>query len=237
MKSARNRAIEVLREAREMLAARLTHLVLEQTEEILADARGESYMNEIESLYEAVGMKLAHISQMLANLPAEEAPAQTQTVCGQHRTEDAFTVAMGSAPAAEAMVQETTLALPAAAPVAAPALPAPRTGDQAKMRATGVALQAFAAQIQAGDLLAAGRTLATLFDVEEPRAVACAATFAQRVRSEAAFFRKVMELRSALYSPDPQRALWLLLDCFGLTRGESAEIVRHLQRRRRVGPG
>lgn len=220
-----------------MLAVRLTHLVLEQTEEILADARGESYMNEIESLYEAVGMKLAHIGQMLAHLPAEEGPAPAQTVSGQHREEDAFTVATEPTRAAEAFVQETTLALPAAAQVAAPALPAPRTGDQAKMRATGVALQAFAAQIQAGDLLAAGRTLASLFDVEEPRAVACAATFAQRVRSEAAFFRKVMELRSALYSPDSQQALWLLLDCFGLTRGESAEIVRNLQRRRRIGPG
>lgn len=237
MKSARNRAIEVLREAREMLAVRLTHLVLEQAEEILADARGESYMNEIESLYEAVGMKLAHVSQMLANLPAEEPPAQTQTVAGQHRTEEAFTVATEPACGAEAIVQETTLALPAATQVAAPALPAPRTSAQAKMRATGVALQAFAAQIQAGDLLAAGRTLAALFDVEEPRAVACAATFAQRVRHEAAFFRKVMELRSELYNPDTQRALWLLLDCFGLTRGESAEIVRNLQRRRRIGPG
>lgn len=220
-----------------MLAVRLTHLVLEQAEEILADARGESYMNEIESLYEAVGMKLAHISQMLSHLPAEEPPAQTQTVSGQHRAEDTFTVATEPAPSADAFVQETTLALPAVAHVAAPALPAPRTSDQAKVRATGAALQAFAAQIQAGDLLAAGRTLAVLFDVEEPRAVACAATFAQRVRSEAAFFRKVMELRSALYSPDPQRALWLLLDCFGLTRGESAEIVRSLHRRRRVGPG
>ena len=65
-----------------------------------------------------------------------------------------------------------------------------------------------------------------LFDVEEPRAVACAATFAQRVRNEAAFFRKVMELRSELHSTNPQRALLLLLDCFGLSRGESAEILQ-----------
>ena len=62
-----------------------------------------------------------------------------------------------------------------------------------------------------------------------------AATFAQRVRSEAAFFRKVMELRSELHSSNPQRALLLLLDCFGLSRGESAEILRNLQRRRRIG--
>ena len=35
-------------EAREILAQRLTELVLGQSEEILADARGDSYMNEIE---------------------------------------------------------------------------------------------------------------------------------------------------------------------------------------------
>src|SRR5438045_7581211 len=53
---------------------------------------------------------------------------------------------------------------------------------------------------------------------------------AQRVRHEANFFRKVMELRSELHSSNPQRALLLLLDCFGLSRGESAEILRNLQR-------
>jgi hypothetical protein len=237
MKSDRNRAIEVLREAREMLAARLTQLVLEQTEEILADARGESYMNEIETLYDTVGMKLAHISQILANLPVEEAPTQTHTVSGQRCDDDTFTVATETAGSAGTFVHQTTLGLPAATQVAAPALPAPHASQAAKVRATGAALQAFAAQIQAGDLLAAGRTLAALFDVEETRAVACAATFAQRVRMEAGFFRKVMELRSELFSASTQRAFWLMWDCFGLTRGEAAEIVRNLHRRKRVGPG
>jgi len=132
-------------------------------------------------------------------------------------------------------VYDTTPALIGPLFVATPALPAPKTTEPIKNRATISALQAFAAQIQAGDLLAAGRTLATLFDVEEPRAVACAATFAQRVRSEAAFYHKVMELRSELHSSNSQRALLLLLDCFGLSRGESAEILRNLQRRRRLG--
>ena len=74
-------------------------------------------------------------------------------------------------------------------------------------------------------------------ELEEPRAIACAATFAQRVRNEAAFFRKVMELRKELHNANPQRALVLLLDCFGLSRGESAEVLRNLQRRKRVGYG
>jgi hypothetical protein len=234
----RARAAEILREARAILAERLTERIVEQREELLEDARGDSYMNEIESLYEQVGMKLSQVSQMLSNLPAEEQPQpQTFTAAAQHGPGSTFTVATEPAPNVDAMSQDTMPALMGPVYVATPALPAPKPSEPMKNRATNSALQAFAAQIQAGDLLAAGRTLANLFDVEEPRAIACASTFAQRVRSEAAFFRKVMELRSELHSSNTQRALLLLLDCFGLSRGESAEILRNLQRRKRLGHG
>jgi hypothetical protein len=231
----RARATEILRKARAILAERLTEKILEQRDELLDDAQGDSYMSEIESLYEQVGMKLSHVGQMLSNLPADEPAAQTHTAAAQHSDENTFTVATEPAPNYDGVSQDTTPALVGPMYVAMPALPAPKTAEPVKNRATNSALQAFAAQIQAGDLLAAGRTLAMLFDVEEPRAIACAATFAQRVRNEAAFFHKVMELRSELHSSNPQRALLLLLDCFGLSRGESAEILRNLQRRRRNG--
>jgi hypothetical protein len=240
----RARASDVLRKARAILAERLTERINEQFDELLDDARGDSYMNEIESLYDELGLKLSHVSQMLSNLPAEEPPAQqssqpqiqpqTQTAAAQHSPENTFTVATEPAPNFDGVTQYTLPGIPGPILVATPGLPAPKFVEPPKHRATHSALQAFAAQIQAGDLLAAGRTLAILFDVEEPRAIACAATFAQRVRSEAAFFRKVMELRHELHSTNSQRALLLLLDCFGLSRGESAEIVRNLQRRRRL---
>jgi hypothetical protein len=234
----RARAIELLKQARTILAERLAELVLEQGEELLADARGDSYMNEIESLYEQIGHKLSHVNQMLSNLPADVSTApQTHTAAAQHAAASTFTVATEPAPNADGIVHDTTPVLLGPITISPPALPAPKAAPSITSRATTSALQAFAAQIQAGDLLAAGRTLAILFDVEEPRAVACAATFAQRVRKEAAFFRKVMELRSELYSADTQRALLLLLDCFGLSRGESAEILRTVQRRRRTGHG
>jgi len=238
----RARAIELLKQARTILAERLAELVLEQGEELLADARGDSYMNEIESLYEQIGHKLSHVNQMLSNLPADVGAAvgggpQTHTAATQHAAASTFTVATEPAPNADAVVHDTTPVLLGPVTISPPGLPAPKAASSTTSRATTSALQAFAAQIQAGDLLAAGRTLALLFDVEEPRAVACAATFAQRVRKEAAFFRKVMELRSELYSADTQRALLLLLDCFGLSRGESAEILRTVQRRRRTGHG
>ena len=230
----RAKAIEVLREARTILGDRLTEKVVEQAEEILADARGDSYMNEIDSVYEQVGLKLAHVSQMLSNLPPPETAPHTATAAAEHLPEDMFTVDTQAAPDAAAVVEYTIPALPGPLQVATPALPAPKTADPSKDRAATSALQAFAAQIQAGDLLAAGQTLAALFEIDQTRAIACAATFAQRVRHEAAFFHKVMELRGELHSANPQRALLLLLDCFGLVRGEAAEVLRNLQRRRRL---
>jgi hypothetical protein len=234
----RTTATDVLRQARAILADRLSEMVAEQAEEILADARGESYMNEIDSIYEQVGLKLAHVSQMLANLPSREATASTSRSAEprgpQPAGDDTFSVATEPAPSADAIVENALPALAGPLFVATPALPAPKTTAPIRDRATTAALAAFAAQIQAGDLLAAGRTLAALFELDDTRAIACAATFAQRVRSEAAFFRKAMELRSELHSPNPQRALILLLDCFGLVRGEAAEVLRNLQRRRRA---
>ena len=47
----RNRALKILKEAKETLTGRLTEKVLELEEEILADARGDSYMNEIETVW------------------------------------------------------------------------------------------------------------------------------------------------------------------------------------------
>jgi hypothetical protein len=235
----RTRAADILRQARAILSERLTEQVLEQGEELLADARGDSYMNEIESLYEQLGHKLSHVSQMLSSLRVEETTPQPQsfTAAAQHDPGDTFTVQVGPPRTSEVFVQDTTIALSGPTPATIPALPAPRPKplDLGGQRAVHSGLQAFAALIQAGDLLAAGRALATLFDLSESRAIACAATFAQRVRTEAAYFHKLMELRQELHNANPQRALLLLLACFGLSRGESAEVLRNLQRRRRAG--
>jgi hypothetical protein len=229
--SERSRALKVLQEARETLSARLTELVLEQAEDILADARGESYMNEIDSLYEQVGVKLAHISQMISNLPAGPVEPVTATAAAQHDEDDTFTVSTDPVPNADAVVEDTLPALAGPVFVAAPALPPPRSENSPRMRATQLSLQAFAAQIQACDLLAAGRTLGALFDLDEPRAIACAATFAQRVRTEASYFRRVMQLRSEVQAGRNDRAEALLFDCFNLGRPEALDVLQTLRRR------
>ena len=230
----RTRALEVLRQASEVLADRLTELVLEQSEDILADARGESYMNEIDSLYEQVGMRLAHLGQMISHLPSEVIEPVSTTATAQHSPEATFSVATEAAPSSDAVSEDTLPALAGPTYVAAPALPPPGAAVSSRARATQLSLQAFAAQIQTGDLLAAGRTLGALFELDEPRAVACAATFAQRVRSEAGFFRRMMQLRGQVQAGEEQRVRALLGDCFGFTRQEAQEVLGVLRRRLRL---
>ncbi|MEX2175857.1 MAG: hypothetical protein WD872_15945 [Pirellulaceae bacterium] len=232
----RQRALRVLQESREVLAQRLTERVLDEADEILADARGDSYMNEIESLYEQLGMKLSHVGQMISHLPAEGAEPATTTAAAEHASQETFTLATEGYSTADGAIADGASddRLPAIAGpmyVAAFALPPPGGAGSTRAKATQLSLQAFAAQIQAGDLRSAGRTIGALFELEAPRAIACAAAFAQRARTEAGFFRRMLGLGSELQSGDSERASALLVECFGLSPADSTEVLQTLQRR------
>ena len=226
----RQRAHEILKQAKEALSQRLTELVLESADEILADARGESYMNEIESLYEQVGMKLAHVSQMLSSLPAElPPPAESPAPPGFSERGDTFTVATEASPSADAVVADTTPALMGPVFVATPALPAPRS--EVWPEASPHTFQQFADRIQADDLPGAGAVLGSLLGLPKARAVSCARTFARRLRSDEHFIGKVMQLRSELEAGSAHGAVALLVDCFGLTGVEALGLINTLRRR------
>src|SRR5689334_17980060 len=78
--SERERAIEVLRQARDLLARRLSEKILESEEELLDDARGDSYLSQIETIFDQFGTKLTHLNQLINNLPTEaEASTQVET--------------------------------------------------------------------------------------------------------------------------------------------------------------
>ncbi len=64
-------AHRILSQAREILMQRLAERVIDNQEEILDDARGNSYLGEIEALYEQMGMKLSHLNQILSALPGD----------------------------------------------------------------------------------------------------------------------------------------------------------------------
>jgi hypothetical protein len=226
----RGRAIAILREAREILAQRLQERLLETSEEILADARGESYMNDIDGLYEQIGMRLSHVSQMLSNLPVETEQPFSADVQANHSSDDLFTVATDPRHNADAIVTDTMPAIAGPVYVATPALPAPRT----EALEPPISFQTFAAQIEANDLLSAGQTLADLFELDEPRAIACTVTFAEHLRTEPGFLRKVTHLRHELHDGRKHAALLLLLECFGMTGAEAIAVLHSIRRRLKI---
>ena len=238
----RMRAIAILREAKEILSARLSEQVLESAEEILSDARGESYMNDIETVYEQIGIKLAHVNQMLSNLPAEAEPARD---AGESKR-DVSGAPSRSEPDSEAkplIVTDGTAALPGPVYMARPALPAPKpSADVIQLPhkpfepSAPRSFQTFATEIQAGNLLAAGQSLAALFELEESRAIACAAVFADRLRRDSDFIRRAMQLRSEIEEGGYNQAIVLLYDCFGLSATESITVLQSLRRRLKIEP-
>lgn len=211
----RARAIAVLKQAREMLAERLTERVLEGREDLLEDASGFSYMGEIEAIYEQIGSKLVHISQMISNLPATpDAPASAAEESGSPGGLDDG----GS----ESIIVGGPVGLKP------PALPGPATSEFAAP-ARSASFQTFAVEIQSGDIESAGQTLATLFGVETPRGIQCAAVFAERLENEPGFLTKAMQLRKELEKDGINAAIMLLYECFGLTGLECIGVLQTLR--------
>jgi hypothetical protein len=72
----RTRAIEILKQAREVLLARLAERVVDGDEDILDDAGGLNYSGAIESLHDQLGQRLGNVTALLAHLQAaDEVPA------------------------------------------------------------------------------------------------------------------------------------------------------------------
>lgn len=65
----RDKAIKILTQARDTLTEQLNERVLESADEIISDAEGETFLSEIEALFDKVGIKLHHIGIMLSQLP------------------------------------------------------------------------------------------------------------------------------------------------------------------------
>jgi hypothetical protein len=228
----RNRAIQILTEAREILAERLTERVLESAEEILSDARGDSYMHDIDAVYEQVGLKLSHITQMLANLPIEEEVATQST--HEVRTDDVgpqdYQVVAEETISHDMVSTNPRPALVGPMYVSAPALPAPKV-EPPQFPGDEPSFQQFVLQVQGSDVRAAGKTLAVLFALPDNRALLCAATFAERWRRNPEFIARAMQLREEVASGTYNGALVLLFECFGLTGIESIGVLQTLQNR------
>ena len=66
----RLRARAILTRARDILAERMCARILESEEGLVQDAQGDSYMDEIGTIFEQIGSRLTQINTLLSNLPA-----------------------------------------------------------------------------------------------------------------------------------------------------------------------
>jgi hypothetical protein len=225
----RARAIAILTRARDILAERLTERVLEVQEELLADAQGDSYLGEIEALYEQFGLRLHHLNTVLGSLPAIEEPAAHRAAGG-----DAYPAnyeppdARAAPPGPPSAAPLTMIVQPGAVGPAAsgePTLLAVQRGQPAP------SFQTFAVQITAGNLETAAATLAELLEMDLPRAMRCAARFQEQMQASPDFLSRAMRLRYELSRGSVNGAMMLLWECFGLQGAESIAALQALRAR------
>lgn len=106
-------------------------------------------------------------------------------------------------------------------------LPAPRRSRPQPL--AQISFQTFAAQIQAGDLESAGRSLATLFNLNGQRGWRCARYFDQKLRTTPDFFLKTLQLHRQLNAGGLATVVELLNECFGLNDLESVHVANTLR--------
>jgi hypothetical protein len=222
----RGKALDVLRQARDLLAQRLTERILDAEEGLLDDARGDSYLGDIENLYDQFGTKLMHLNQLINNLPQE-------TEAAPHPAAD-FTAgdysAQGVDPAAaDAVITSHPAAITGPLIIAPPALPAPRTEEEQEITTPSFAV--FVAQIRGDDLRDAARTLSILLDISEGRGMQCVRIFHRRWEDDESFILKAMQLRGEVISSSYNSALMLLAECFGLVGIEAIGVLQTLRSR------
>lgn len=224
----RVRALEILRRARDLLADRLTDRILAAEEGLLDDARGDSYLGDIETIYDQFGMRLTHLNQMINNLPLEtEMPVQAAE---DFTAADDYVGTHGSdsVPADDAFSKHQ-VAITGPLIITPPALPAPMMDDQPERLAPS--FQVFAAHIRSDRLADAGRTLSILFELSESRGMQCVQVFQRRWDEDEAFLLKAMQLRGEVLSSRYNSALMLLAECFGLVGIEAIGVLQTLRAR------
>ncbi len=203
----RNRAIEILKRARERLAERLTQRIVESEEEVIDDADGQSYLSEIATIYDDVGSRLTNVTQMLNHLPKQKEPEAdpTESLVSESLEEESNEKEPPPAP-------PEPLALPNPPLKRAPVLAlSPPTGAQPRS-----SFQSLLQHIQAGEIDGAGRQLADLLGVTDRRGRQCAIVFQQRLEEDPTFLAEAMKLRYEVTNGSANGVLMLLSECFGL---------------------
>jgi hypothetical protein len=216
----RTLAISILQKARDTLSERLTQRIVDSQQDIEDDAEGCSYLSEIETIYEQLGGRLAHLNAMLANLPAATGPSPADTAASEVIYAD-----MASA-------YPTGLEIEAATPLTLLALPAPSGfSQQQHVGLPGDSFQDIAVHVQAGDLGTASRLISELFDIKPSQARRGAQAFSRRSAADPDLARRIVELGDLLPETSEQSGAALLSECFEFPPFEAAAIVQTLKLR------
>ena len=223
----RGKALDILRQARDLLAQRLAERILDAEEGLLDDARGDSYLGDIETIYDQFGMKLMHLNQLINNLP-QETEAATQSTAEFAPADYSAQQAVDPA-AADEVITSHPAAITGPLIIEPPALPAPRTEEEHEIRTPSFAV--FAAQIRDDELRNAARTLSILMDISEARGMQCVRIFHGRWEDDESFILKAMQLRGEVISSSYNAALMLLAECFGLVGIEAIGVLQTLRSR------
>lgn len=188
----------LLTQARDLLAQRLTNAILELGDDLLEDARGESFSGEIDTLHERIGTRLSQVNVMLAGLSAPDeldgeisrrltGPVQAGSLQPECPAEDTAVVqhVAGGSLSIDGKFSTSTYPL-------------------------------FVQDIVRRDLVAAGRRLAEVLETTSHQAEVYATRFRDQLDRDPAFLAKVHRLRKALQGEDHPQARLLLGECFDL---------------------
>jgi hypothetical protein len=216
----RSLAISILQKARDALGERLAQRIVEAQQEIADDAEGCSYLSEIETIYDQIGGRLAHLNAMLSNLPPADAAAPADATASEIIYADLASAYPGG------------LDLEDAAPVSVLALPAPTSvNDRPQEELVADDFATIVEQVQTGEVTGAARLMSELFDIKPSQARRGAQALAQQIVDDPDLVRRIAELASALAEANEYPAATLLSECFEFQPIEALAIVRTLKLR------
>lgn len=206
----RSRAIALLRQARDILSDRLTEQVLAASEQILEDALGLGYGNEIEQLYEQIGSRLTQVSTMLMQLPPQD----------EGHLDGHGSIEVAASPSDSGILVQADTGVG----VLAPHRESVEVGQSDEW-------DNLLALLERGDLQAAAPELADWLGIDLELGETCLATLAERCRHSPAALDRVRRLAQEIQLGAWNSALLLLGECFGLQSWEAIGALLHLRGR------
>ena len=227
----RHQAVLLLKQARQLLVDRLAEAVLELGDELLDDARGDSYAGEIDSLHERMGTRLSQVNVLLAGLSESADTDEVEISCSPPNREVAESWSFKTTDqevVSSATTREFRTGAEAEPSVARPTTSTPQS-PAARLASSTSTYPLFVQDIVRRDLPAAGHRLADVLGMTDQKGEVCATRFRDQLDRDPGFLAKVHSLRKCLQTDRLEQARQLLWECFGLQGGEAQAAIQSLK--------